>query len=74
MSTEEVVGGHLRKHSLSLRFGSGHAPPQGQGSCSASLSESPGELARNADWEQELSLPTRDSGKGMKWGLDIHFP
>lgn len=49
MSREEVVGGHLRKHSLSLRFGSGHAPPQGQGSHSASLSESPGELARNVD-------------------------
>lgn len=33
-----------------------------------------GELARNADSRQDLSLCPRDSGKGMKWGLDIYFP
>lgn len=36
--------GTLKKNSLSLPFVSGHIPPQGQGSHSASLSESPGEL------------------------------
>lgn len=71
----EWVWGHIHTHtnSLSLWFDSGHIW-QGQGSHSASLSESPGELARNAGSRQDPSLPPRDSGNCMTWDLDIPFP